>query len=44
MPDNAEPQAGDSYVRFNGRDAYVEIRALMTTASAQPVSSPFLPG
>ncbi len=44
MPENAEPQAGDSYLRFNGRDAYVEIRALMTTVSARLASSPFLPG
>ena len=28
MPRNAEPQAGDSYLRFNGRDAYVEIPSI----------------
>jgi len=28
MPDNAEPQAGDSYLRFNGKDAYVEIPSI----------------
>jgi hypothetical protein len=28
MPENAEPQAGDSYLKFNGRDAYVEIPSI----------------
>lgn len=28
MPENAAPQAGDAYLRFNGRDAYVEIPSI----------------
>ena len=28
MAENAEPQAGDSDLRFNGRDAYVEIPSI----------------
>jgi hypothetical protein len=28
MTENAAPQAGDAYLRFNGRDAYVEITSI----------------
>jgi hypothetical protein len=28
MAENAQPQAGDSYLRFNGSDAYVEIPSI----------------
>jgi hypothetical protein len=43
MPDNAAPQSGDIYLRFNGRNAYVEIPSIadysISTTGALTVSA-----